>query len=174
MPHKIKINRILICWEDSSVHIGTGYGLDSLGLIPHSARFFSSPQHPDRLWGPPSLLSNGHRGLLSPRVKWQGLRSRTVELQRTLKLRTVWCSNNFKVEQKIRGKSQFSINDWAGIVGDCVIGPFLLPHKLNGAAYRYFWSTLCQSYCGSCMFLPQPISVTLPEITLKLPTLGDG
>jgi hypothetical protein len=27
------------------------------------ARFFSSPQRPDRLWGPPSLLFNGYRGL---------------------------------------------------------------------------------------------------------------
>jgi hypothetical protein len=25
---------------------------------------FSSPPHPDRLWGPPSLLSNGYRGIL--------------------------------------------------------------------------------------------------------------
>jgi len=23
---------------------------------------FSSPPHPDRLWGPPSLLSNGYQG----------------------------------------------------------------------------------------------------------------
>jgi len=25
--------------------------------------FFSSPPHPDRFWGPPSLLSNGYQGL---------------------------------------------------------------------------------------------------------------
>jgi len=25
--------------------------------------FFSSSPHPERLWGPPSLLSNGYRGL---------------------------------------------------------------------------------------------------------------
>jgi len=25
--------------------------------------FFSLPPHPDELWGPPSLLSNGYRGL---------------------------------------------------------------------------------------------------------------
>jgi hypothetical protein len=29
--------------------------------IPAGARFFSSPQCPERLWGPPSLLSNGYR-----------------------------------------------------------------------------------------------------------------
>jgi hypothetical protein len=30
---------------------------------PGEARIFSSPRRPDRLWGPPSLLSNGYRGL---------------------------------------------------------------------------------------------------------------
>jgi hypothetical protein len=44
----------------SSVGIETGYGLDGLGLIPGSARIFFSPQHPDRLWDPPNLLSNGY------------------------------------------------------------------------------------------------------------------
>jgi hypothetical protein len=41
------------------------YRLDGPGSIPSSARFFSSPQIPNRLWGPPSLLSNGYRGLFS-------------------------------------------------------------------------------------------------------------
>jgi len=27
-----------------------------------SKRFFSSPKHPDKLWGPQSLLVNGYRG----------------------------------------------------------------------------------------------------------------
>jgi hypothetical protein len=31
--------------------------------VPIGARFFSSPQGPDRFWGPPTLLSNGYRGL---------------------------------------------------------------------------------------------------------------
>jgi hypothetical protein len=42
-----------------------GYGLDCRGLIPgRDKRFFSSPQHRDRLWIPPSLLRNGYWGLL--------------------------------------------------------------------------------------------------------------
>jgi len=48
--------------RDSSVGIVTGYRLDdqSSGIIfPAGA----GPPRPDRLWGPPSLLSNGYREL---------------------------------------------------------------------------------------------------------------
>jgi hypothetical protein len=52
---------IRIWWSlDSSVGIATGYGLDSPGSIPGMARCFSSPQCPDQLWGPPSLLPTGY------------------------------------------------------------------------------------------------------------------
>jgi hypothetical protein len=49
--------------RDSSVGIAMGYGLDGPDSIPGNAKMFSSSQRPDRLQGPPSLLSNGHRGL---------------------------------------------------------------------------------------------------------------
>jgi hypothetical protein len=58
----------------AQVSITMGYGLDGPGSIPGSVRFLSSPQRPDRLWGPPSLLSNGYRQLL-PRGKAGGARS---------------------------------------------------------------------------------------------------
>jgi hypothetical protein len=49
--------------RDSSVGIVTGYRLDGRGLFPGRAKkFISTPQRPDRLWGSPSLLSNGYRG----------------------------------------------------------------------------------------------------------------
>jgi hypothetical protein len=35
----------------------------SRGSVAGNARFFSSPQLPNRLWCPPSLLANGYRGL---------------------------------------------------------------------------------------------------------------
>jgi hypothetical protein len=42
-------------------------------LIPFRCLdFFSSLQQPDRLWGPPNLLSNWHRGLLPQGVKRPG------------------------------------------------------------------------------------------------------
>jgi hypothetical protein len=41
--------------------IALGYGLDDRGSIPGGGwEFFSSPPRPERLWGPPSLLSNGY------------------------------------------------------------------------------------------------------------------
>jgi hypothetical protein len=47
--------------RDSTVGIATGYGLDDreVGVrVPVE----SSPRRPDRLWGPPNLLSNGYGG----------------------------------------------------------------------------------------------------------------
>jgi hypothetical protein len=75
----------LFGWSrDSVVGIATGYGLDDRGVVvrvPVGSRFSSSPCHPDRLWGPPSLLSNSHGGLF-PRG-WSG---RDVKLTTHLQL----------------------------------------------------------------------------------------
>jgi hypothetical protein len=50
--------------RDSSVGIATGYGLDDQGSIPGGGwEFFSSTPRPDRLWSPPTFLSNVYRGL---------------------------------------------------------------------------------------------------------------
>jgi hypothetical protein len=50
--------------RDSAIGIATGYGMDDRGVgvrVPVGSRIFSSPRRPDRLWGPPNLLSNGYR-----------------------------------------------------------------------------------------------------------------
>jgi hypothetical protein len=50
--------------QDSAVGTATGYGLDDQGVgvrVAVWARIFTSPCLPDRLWGQPSLLSNGYR-----------------------------------------------------------------------------------------------------------------
>jgi hypothetical protein len=52
--------------------IATGYELESRGSNLDRARFFSSPQRPDRLCGPLGLPSSGYRGALSPGVKRPG------------------------------------------------------------------------------------------------------
>jgi hypothetical protein len=52
---------------DSVVGIATSYGLGIRGVgvrVPVGSRILSSQRRPDRLWGPPNLLSNRHRGLL--------------------------------------------------------------------------------------------------------------
>jgi hypothetical protein len=47
-----------------SVGTTKGYGLDGRGSIPgRGKKFCSAPQLPGRLWGPPSLLFDGYRGL---------------------------------------------------------------------------------------------------------------
>jgi hypothetical protein len=53
--------------RDSVAGIAIGYGLDDQGVkvwFPVGAWIFTSLDPPDRLWGPPNLTSNGHRGLL--------------------------------------------------------------------------------------------------------------
>jgi hypothetical protein len=61
---------ILTSSRGSSVGIVSDYGLDdrAIGVLsPAGAKDFSSSLLcPDRLWGPPSLLYNGYRGVLSP------------------------------------------------------------------------------------------------------------
>jgi hypothetical protein len=52
--------------RDSSVDTATGYWLDDrrVGVpVPVGSKLFTSACRPDRLWGPPNLLSNGYRGL---------------------------------------------------------------------------------------------------------------
>jgi hypothetical protein len=58
-------------WEygrDSIVGIATRYGLDVLGIESRWGRDFP---HPDRPWGPPSLLYNEYQ-VSFPGVKWPG------------------------------------------------------------------------------------------------------
>jgi hypothetical protein len=65
---------IIIKSRCSAVGIAPEYGLNDQGVgvrVPVGLRMLISPYSQDRLWGPPSLLSNGYRGLI-PRGKAAG------------------------------------------------------------------------------------------------------
>jgi hypothetical protein len=56
---KVELNHSLLL-----VGIALAYGLDYQVSIPGGGwEFFFSPLRPERLWSPPSLLSNGYQGL---------------------------------------------------------------------------------------------------------------
>jgi hypothetical protein len=58
--------------RDGAVGIATVYGPDNRGVgvrVPVVSRIFSSPRRPNRLWGPPNLLSNWYRGSSGQGVK---------------------------------------------------------------------------------------------------------
>jgi hypothetical protein len=60
---------------DSVVGIATSYRLHNRRAevrVLKGSRIFSSRNHPDQLWGPPNLLSNGYWGGVSVGVKRPG------------------------------------------------------------------------------------------------------
>jgi hypothetical protein len=60
--------------RESNVGAATGYGLDDRESVPGGGnRVFFTPQLSDRLWGPPSLLSYGYRGLVPGGISGRGL-----------------------------------------------------------------------------------------------------
>jgi hypothetical protein len=61
----------LVTRRDSSIGIATGYELGDRGSIPGRGKRLSIPERSDRLWGPPSLLSNGYQKFFPWGVKRQ-------------------------------------------------------------------------------------------------------
>jgi hypothetical protein len=64
-------------WE-ISVSIAMSYKLDSQVLIPgRGKRFFCTPEHPDQLWGPHSLLYNEYQQLFPQGYSGRGMKLTT-------------------------------------------------------------------------------------------------
>jgi hypothetical protein len=81
--HSYRVSR------DSVGGIATGYRLDDWGVgvrVLVGSRFFSSHHHPDQIWRPSNLLSNGYRGLF-PGGKAAGTIKLTTHLQLVLRSR---------------------------------------------------------------------------------------
>jgi len=56
----------------------------------------------------------------------------------------IWTHANPHAIREARHQPTFSINVWAGIVGDRLTGPFCLPERLTGIMYREFLERLTQ------------------------------
>lgn len=50
----------------------------------------------------------------------------------------IWSDENPHAVEQVRSQWQFSVNVWAGLVSNYVIGPYLLPARLTGEAYATF------------------------------------
>lgn len=50
----------------------------------------------------------------------------------------VWADTNPNATVETHHQQRFSINIWAGIVGDSLLGPYVLPNRLNGRDYTRF------------------------------------
>ena len=49
-----------------------------------------------------------------------------------------WASSNPHATRQHAFQERFSINVWTGIVNDCLIGSYLMSHRLNSTTYRIF------------------------------------
>lgn len=50
----------------------------------------------------------------------------------------IWSQENPHAITETRFQHQFSLNVWAGIIGDYLIGPYFLPQRLTGELYHQF------------------------------------
>jgi hypothetical protein len=50
----------------------------------------------------------------------------------------VWADENPQTTFQSRHQHRFSINLWAGILGDGLISPYILPQRLTGCSYLNF------------------------------------
>jgi hypothetical protein len=66
----------------------------------------------------------------------------------------MWAQHNSHVTREWGHQVRWNINVWAGITGNCVAGPYLLPDHLSGPAY--------------CVFLQEVLPVLLEDVSLAV------
>ncbi|GFW72935.1 DUF4817 domain-containing protein [Trichonephila clavipes] len=57
-----------------------------------------------------------------------------------------WATANPYVTRTRAAQDRFLVNVWASILGDHLIGPYILPDRLTGPLYLIFLEQVCQSY----------------------------
>ncbi|GFV13343.1 uncharacterized protein TNCV_4392871 [Trichonephila clavipes] len=57
-----------------------------------------------------------------------------------------WAAANPHVTRTRAAQDRFLVNVWAGILGDHLIGPYILPDRLTGPRYLIFLEQVLQSY----------------------------
>lgn len=57
-----------------------------------------------------------------------------------------WADANPHVLRQHQYQHRFSVNVWAGILGDTLLGPYVLPERLNGATYLDFLVNVLPEY----------------------------
>lgn len=80
----------------------------------------------------------------------------------------VWTDDNSHAKRMENYQERFNINIWAGIVGDCLLGSYILPNYLHEDIYLTFLQgtlpdflenvplTIHRNMCGFSMTEPQP------------------
>ena len=69
----------------------------------------------------------------------------------------IWSDENPHARQEVRFLRRFSTNVWAGIVNDRLVGPYVLPNRLNAAQYLEFLNNVLGEQLGVEMHLGERI-----------------
>lgn len=58
----------------------------------------------------------------------------------------VWSDENPHAVREMHSQNRFSLNVWAGIYGEHLVGPYILPPRLTGESYLHFLETTFDAY----------------------------
>jgi hypothetical protein len=64
-----------------------------------------------------------------------------------------WAHENPNSTRRREHQVHWSLNMWIGLLGDCIIGPHLLPERLTAATYYTFID--CQYCCSTFLWPPE-------------------